>query len=82
MSIIRPKGGYFPITSVHRNDVASIFGKKVANALTDEMMEILASRMENNYVATLFWEQVREDVPYVFAMRDIPMPEIVKPEEP
>jgi hypothetical protein len=59
MSIVTPKNGYFPITSVHRNDLAD-HGFDVSN-VTDEQMERLAEKMGGLYVEFGgFWEAMED----------------------
>jgi len=59
MSVVPPVDGYFPITSVHRNDLAD-YGFDVSN-VTDEQMERLASKMGDLYVEFGgFWEAMEE----------------------
>jgi hypothetical protein len=48
MSVIKPEDGYFPITSVHRDDLADR-GFDVSD-VTDEQMERLADKMGDIYV--------------------------------
>lgn len=70
----------FPITSVTREDVISALtgtedangverteddAEKIASALSDRDMEILASRMADDYIDQLYWEQIRILVPYI-----------------
>lgn len=59
MSIVPPKDGYFPITSVHRADLEDR-GFDVSN-VTDEQMERLAEKMGELYVEFGgFWDQMEE----------------------
>jgi hypothetical protein len=69
----------FHITSVTREDVISAMAgaldadgkeiseegaEKIASALSDFDMEVLASRMADGYIEQMFWEQIRILVPY------------------
>ena len=59
MRHLPPLGGYFPITSVHRNDLAD-YGFDVSG-VTDEQMERLADKMGDLYVEVGgFWDQMEE----------------------
>lgn len=59
MSIVAPKDGYFPITSVHRSDIEGR-GFDVSN-VTDEQMERLADKMGGLYVEFGgFWEAMED----------------------
>ena len=49
----------FRITSVSRADVAEVIGNERALKLSDEEMETLARKMEDDYVEQLFWNQIR-----------------------
>jgi len=56
---VRPEGGFFPITSIHRDDLAD-YGFDVSN-VTDEQMERLAEKMGALYVEFGgFWEAMEE----------------------
>jgi len=48
----------FNITSIHRDDVAAVFGKK-AQKLSDDEMEWLARKMADDYCNQLFWHQIK-----------------------
>jgi hypothetical protein len=59
MSVVPPVDGFFPITSVHRNDLAD-YGFDVSG-VTDEQMERLAGKMGDLYVEFGgFWEAMEE----------------------
>lgn len=48
--------GYFPITSVHRNDLENA-GFDI-NSITDVDMDLLASKMADDYCEQLFWDSM------------------------
>ncbi len=49
-------GGYFPITSIHRDDLeARNFD---VNKITDSQMEELAKKMSDDYCEQLFWDSM------------------------
>ena len=54
------KGGFFPITSVHRLDIKTalkLTDEQVAR-ITDGMMKQIASKMADDYCEQLFWQQL------------------------
>ena len=52
--------GFFPITSVHRDDVkeALKFTDKKASKITDDMMRRIARKMADDYCEQLFWDSL------------------------
>lgn len=52
----RLNAGYFPITSVHRDDLKAK-GFDV-DKISDDDMEELAQKMGNDYCTQLFWESM------------------------
>jgi hypothetical protein len=60
---------FFKITSVHRDDVASILGDK-AYTLTDDEMGWLARKMADDYIEQLFWTQIEYLGGRIFEKRD------------
>jgi hypothetical protein len=52
----QPSGPYFPVASVHRNDITNA-GYDASN-LTDEDMEYIASRMQTSELMTAFWAAI------------------------
>lgn len=61
MSVVPPKGGYFPITAVHRFDVMdALFGKEVFDLeITDDDMLEIAEKMGEAYVDTNYWSDLK-----------------------
>ena len=51
--MFKPKDGYFPITSVHRDDLAGV-GFDVSS-VDDGMMTELAGKMANAYLDQVYW---------------------------
>lgn len=59
MSIVPPKDGFFPIASVHRDDLVEK-GFDVSN-VTDKQMERLAEKMGSLYLEFGgFWDHLEE----------------------
>ena len=59
--------GFFPITSVHRDDIAVAMGLTGAQVsrITDDMMREIARKMAEDYCEQLFWEHLRIIVQHV-----------------
>jgi hypothetical protein len=60
MSIVSPHDGYFPVTSIHRDDLRDI-GFDVAN-VPDDQMQRLAEKMGELYVEFGGFWQTMEDL--------------------
>ena len=48
---------FFKITNIHREDLANIIGEK-AYKFSDADMELLASKMADDYLNQLYWESM------------------------
>jgi hypothetical protein len=64
-SVDNMKDGFFPITSVHRDDIVGVFrerGRKKlsqkAKKLTDAQMEYIARKLADDYCTQLFWDSL------------------------
>ena len=53
------KGGYFEVTSIHRDDLKEHFTPEEIAKLTDEDMSSIASDMAEAYCDGQFWDDLK-----------------------
>jgi len=49
---------FFTVSQIHRDDLAQVIGLK-AYAYTDSDMQLLADKMNDDYLNQLYWESMR-----------------------
>lgn len=62
------EAGYFPITSIHREDIVEKFGSAAYN-ITNEQMEEIAEKMADDYCEQLFWDSMEIIVEHVAGLK-------------
>lgn len=54
---LRNNEGFFPITSIHREDIVEKFGEEARN-IDDGQMYYIAKKMGDDYTNQLFWDSM------------------------
>lgn len=66
----RKRDGYFPITSIHRDDVAQQCSSKIdTSTLTDDEMEFIAQGVKEGLLADSYWVSIDAMVDLVLEKR-------------